>query len=50
MKNNFDAYDFACEKYAETLKCMSKDEVLELELCENESEVIDYMMPFHERT
>lgn len=50
MENNFDAYDCACDKFSETLNFMTDDEISELELCENESEVIEYMSPFHERT
>lgn len=50
MENKFDPYDLACDKFPETINFMTDDELSELELCEHESEVIEYMRQFHERT
>lgn len=48
--NYFNAYDYACDKFPETLNYMSEEEINELEYCNNKDEVDIYMLQFHERT
>lgn len=50
MDEQFEPYEFAYEKFSETINYMSDSEIEEIGQFDNENELREYMSQFYERT
>lgn len=46
----FDPWEYACEHYCEEMNYMTQEEIDDIHLYDNESELNTYMYQFYERT